>query len=145
MKNEKHYGKPPILDTTCCYKRTKTTYKQVVSTPHTRTQHQLDIQMLEEDMQHKKDNVTATKGENFKEYETYQQWLSKTTQTRNQSEERELPRKEKPKEREDEHHQGYPAQGYPAQGYPAQGYPARNHIGGEKLKLLSINQSVSLI
>ena len=75
--------------------------------------------MLEEDTQHKIDNITATEGENFKEYETYQQWLSKTTKTRNQSEERELPTKKEPKEREDEHHQGY---------------PAHYHYGGDKFR-----------
>jgi hypothetical protein len=88
-----------------------------------KNQHQLDIQMLEEDMQHRIDNITAAVGAN--EYETYdnlyQQWLSNTTLTRNQSEERELPTKEKPEEREDEY--------FPA---PARGYPARYHIGGEK-------------
>ena len=80
-----------------------------------KNQHQLDIQMLEEDMQHRIDNITAAVGEN--EYETYTNLYQQYTQ----SEERELPTKEKPEEREDEY--------FPA---PARGYPARYHIGGEK-------------
>lgn len=74
--------------------------------------HHLDIQMLEEDTQHRIDNITAAVGEN--EYETY------ANLTRNQSEERECQQRRNRK-REDEY--------FPA---PARGYPARYHIGGER-------------
>ena len=71
-------------------------------------QHQLDIQMLEEDTQHRIDNIKAAVGAN--EYETYANLYQQSLST-----------KEKPEEREDEYFHA-----------PARGYPARYHIGGEQ-------------